>query len=903
MSHLSAVGLRAGNQALNSERDLVNTEEITPEASAASTATPSSAPRSSMLAVLVLSIVMAIGAGFWMLRPDSPDEPLPMVTTQAADVTPETQAELAATLRIQNKRLQLIEQEIYKQESSPWSGSTVSAARAEEIVHQVDALENVVNDPASNGIQLRQAGLDLDNLWHERFRSLRDFLEATREAPRLPDLPVKPSNLLVRFPHNAGVEAYYQNYLLLQQRVERLKSLRIRAFDSDLSGRAERVKRITLLRFSCLRRLSDLGASLLVESPTTWWQEVRFELHTYATRKRALFYLTLAKYRQSTGGGTAWAMHLAFEAGLSGLELLVLLLALGAAQRRTHQTPPHLGGALPWAGVWVLALGIEWQMTGGLCEALRPLAGLAAIFARYRAYLQIAEGPLLTWIANSSLGQRVGVRTYARNSLRWLGLFFLIKGWVLLLVLAAAAPGVLMLFIRDLFSLFFQLFCWWGAWRWRHELAWALRHLIPGPLGSLAATGCESTWLGWVIAPLSVPLLLLISMIYSLVRWSNRFEWGRQLSAQILRRWMESTSEGPGPEYFPLPDVYRDAFLSFKTDTIQAWDRCDTSFRKELEGAIEDWLEGRSLEAFVVLHGPFGTGRSAVVEHLHKHFSKRLEVVTLRTPDRICSGQVLIEWLSQGLGVSPGNADEITARLDERPATLLLVPEAHRLFLSSVEGFGAFQKMTRLIARHRRNLFWCPILPSQTMHFLQMALSGEAALSRALRFPRWTEATLREMILEHHRATAYPMQFSPAVMRAAEATPGATAEGHYFRILREISVGNPTLARDLWLASCRVDANGQLVVGLPPRNPPSTLPGLPAAATFLLASLMRHGDLTQEEAIRSTGLPQNQVYLAWERCLEMGILFTLTPERVCVGRRWLLDVSHYLKERNLLDGQ
>ena len=70
----------------------VNTEEITPEARAASTATPSSAPRSSMLAVLVLSIVMAIGAGFWMLRPDSPDEPLPMVTTQAADVTPETQA-------------------------------------------------------------------------------------------------------------------------------------------------------------------------------------------------------------------------------------------------------------------------------------------------------------------------------------------------------------------------------------------------------------------------------------------------------------------------------------------------------------------------------------------------------------------------------------------------------------------------------------------------------------------------------------------------------------------------------------------------------------------------------------------------------------------------------------------
>ncbi|MBT9586290.1 hypothetical protein IV102_23310 [bacterium] len=881
----------------------MNTEESTPEAFEPPTATLSSAPRPSLLVVVVLVIAITLGISV-LLRNNESDEPLPVITTQASDISPESHSELAATLTSLQKRLQLVEQEVYRQEASPWAGQTVSKARAEEIVHQVDALESVVRDPASNGIQLRQSAFDLDNLWHDRFRALRDFLQATRVAPRLPQLPPKPSTLMVRFPHNAQVEAYYQDYVSLQERIEKLASLRVRAFDSDLSSRAERVKRITLLRFSCLQRLSDLGATLLVESPTLWWQEVRFELHTYPTRKRALFYLILAKYRQSTGGGTAWGMHLAFEAAISVLELLFLVLALGAVQRRTGQSPPHLGGALPWVGIWALALGIEWQMTGGLCEALRPLASLAAIFARYRAYLQIAEGPLLTMIANSALGQRVGVRTYARNSLRWLGIFFLIEGWTLLIVLAAAAPGLLLIFTRELFALFFKAFCLWGAWRWRQELAWALRHLLPGPLGNLAGTGCESAWLGWLIAPLSVPLLLLLALLYSLVRWINRFEWGRQISAQVLRRWMESASDGPGPQYFPLPDAYRQSFLAFKTNTIQAWDHCDSSFRQDLEQAIEDWLEGRSLEAFVVLHGPFGTGRSAVSEHLHQRFSERLEVVTLKTPDRLCTGPALLEWLAQGLGVSSSKKpDDIAAELDERRPTLVLVPEAHRLFLSSVEGFGAFQKMTRLMARHRRNLFWCPILPSQTMHFLQMALSGEAALSRALRFPRWTEAALREMILEHHRATAYPMHFSPAVMRAAEATPGASAEGHYFRILREISVGNPTLARDLWLASCKVNAEGQVVVGLPPRNPPSLLPGLPSAATFLLASLMRHGDLTQEEAIRSTGLPQNQVYLAWERCLEMGIFFSLTPQRACVGRRWLLDVSHYLKERNLLDGQ
>jgi hypothetical protein len=849
--------------------------------------------------------MILFGGGFWLVRNHlGRDEPLPTITSEAADISDESHAELDITLARHRQRLQRIREEIERQQARPWLGMTVSRARAEEILRQLDAIETVVDDPSSNGFQLRQSALELDSLWQERYRSLRDFLATTRVAPLLPAMPARPANLLARFPRDARVTAYYQEYLLVQEQVERLNSVRLRAYDTDLSGRAERVKRATWMRYRCLNRLSELGASLLMEDPARWWREVRFELHTYPTRKQGLWYLTLAKYRQTTGGGAAWAMRLAGELALSAVQLLLLVLALGWALRATRNQPPSLAGALPWAVAWAVATAVEWKLMSGLCEALRPLAATGALYARYRAYLQIAEGPLLTLVANSSLGQRVGVRTYARKSLRWLGVFFLIEGCTGAVILALAAPGILLLSVQATFALLLQILILWGAWMWRHELAWALRHMMPGSMGKLAARGCESPWLGWLIAPLSLPWLLSLALLYSLVRWSNRFEWGRQLSAQVLRRWMEASSDGPGPQYFPLPDGYRDAFLAHQSDPLPAWDQADAGFRASLESMIQEWLERKNLEACVLLHGPFGTGRSAVLKHLESHFQSRLMVVSLPTPERICSTVELLRWLAAGLGAdSPKSLDDLAAQMDRRPPTLVLLPQAHRLFLSTVEGFGAFRTLTRLIARCRRNLFWCPVLPSQSMHYVHMALSGEASLVRSLRFPRWTENALREMILAHHQATDRPHRFAPAVMRAAEATPGATAEGHYFRVLREVSAGNPTLARDLWLASAKVDPEGVVVTGLPPRNPPYVLPGLPLPATFLLASLMRHGDLTREEAILSTGLPENQVFLAWERCLELGLLFALSEERACLSRHWLLDVSHYLKERNLLDGQ
>jgi len=173
----------------------------------------------------------------------------------------------------------------------------------------------------------------------------------------------------------------------------------------------------------------------------------------------------------------------------------------------------------------------------------------------------------------------------------------------------------------------------------------------------------------------------------------------------------------------------------------------------------------------------------------------------------------------------------------------------------------------------------------------------------SLQLPRWSEASLRAMLLQRHGLAGGELRYSAAVLRAAEATPGVSPETSYFHILRELSGGNPLVARELWLESARLDPDGTVVVGLPPRKPSSQLVALPPAASYVLAAVMRHGELSLEEAARVTALPASALYAAWERCQEIGALGPEGGLGLSISRSWRADVGYYLRERNLLDGE
>lgn len=856
-------------------------------------------------AFAVVLLLMVAGAWYW-LRPWStfqpPDAPQPEMTTRAANLSDAARAELLAELKVRQEGLDLFEQHLKQAEAKDRSDLTVPPATVEEVTRKIDLIGARLADPTTDFVQLRHAREEVRDLWRDRATSLERYL-AMGPRSDLPVLPPRESSLTSRLVGDPQADAYLSHYARLAEALKRLTATSNEAFDADLAGRAERLTRVVWLRYRVLTRMASLNWMALFESPGPWLDDCLFELGKYPERKYGLYLLARSRLERRVGGGRAFWLEFAREVGLALLGLVLLSTVLAAADRRDRAHPPGLRGLGTWLLVWpVCQLGLA-LVSSGVAECLRPVFLLGSLYALYRAYLQLAMGPLLGAIVHSQVGQKVGVRTRAQRDLRLLGRAMWLQATFNAVLLSLAGPGLLLATSVVLTRLLVQFLYWMLAWSWRVELGEALAALLPGSPRLAAWLGglCSSALPGLVLAPLAVPLVMALGLLHWLVRRTVRYDWAKRMSAGVLIRWME-TSRHLEAGQSPLSPAYRESFLAHSPAVVEAWDASVPGFRTHLEGAVSAWNQGHGADSLMVVHGPNGSGRERVADHLEELFSPSLRVLRLEFKERLHSWAELLPLLCGLFQVEATSLEELSERLAEQPRTLVLVPQAQRMFLAALGGFEAIDQLIRLISGARRNCFWCLIMTTQSQRYLRLALSERWNVALSLGMPRWTEGALRQALLARHQAGGGELHYAPAVMRAAEATPGVTPESFYFHILREVSGGNPTVAAELWLDSARLDSQDHVVVGLPPRKPAHLLVALAPAASYLLAAIMRHGELTREQAARVTALPASQLVLAWERCQEIGVLTALGGPGLSISRSWLVDVAHFLRERNLLDG-
>ncbi|MBN9416056.1 MAG: hypothetical protein J0I12_11495 [Candidatus Eremiobacteraeota bacterium] len=862
-------------------------------------------PQGQGRALAVVLLLVAAVAWIW-LRPwsslEPPDDPQPEITTQATSLSEAEHATLLAELKVREENLDLFEQQLKAAEAKDGSNLTVPAATVKEIVRKLDSIGGRLDSPQLDFVQLRHTREEIRDLWQDRAVSLKRFLAVGARG----DLPVQPPlehSLVSRLSGDPQAEAYVQHYQRLAEQLRRLTLASTEAFDADLAGRVERLKEVVWLRYRVLRRMSDVNWMALFESPGPWLDDCLFELRNYPDRKYGLYLLARSRLERRVGYGRAFWLELGQEVGLALLGLILLSSALVAADRREQVQTTGLRGVWTWVLVWpVCQLGLV-MVSEGVAECLRPIFLLGQVFAFYRAYLQLADGPLLQAIVHSQVGQKVGVRTRALRDLRLLGRAFWLQASLNTVLMALAGPGILVATCEVLTGFLVQFLYWMLSWSWRVELGEALAAMLPGSprLGSWFGSLCSSPLLGLVLAPLAVPVVMALGLLHWLVRRTVRYDWAKRMSTGVLMRWMESSRQQEAG-LLPLSADYRQAFLASTAVPIEAWDLSAPGFRPQLEGAVRSWSEGRGSESLMVVHGPNGSGRDRVVEHLEDQFSADLRVLKLEIPERVTTAQALLRHLQALVQVEAPSWEALAESLQEQPRTLVIVPQSQRLFLAALGGFEAMDQLLRFMTGTRKNFFWCLVMTSQSQRYLRLALSDRWYVALTLAVPRWSEGALGQMLLARHGGAGGTLRYSQAVLRAAEATPGVSAESFYFHILREVSGGNPTVASELWLEATRVNAEGEVVVGLPSRKPAYLLTTLAPAAGYLLAAVMRHGELTRDQAARVTALPISQLVLAWERCQEIGILADLGGPGLSISRGWLVDVAHFLRERNLLDG-
>ena len=566
------------------------------------------------------------------------------------------------------------------------------------------------------------------------------------------------------------------------------------------------------------------------------------------------------------------ALH-SFSLGVLNLLAAILLtLAIG-------------GGAplLAWLGWLVLAVAV-WRLV--------PLAHLLVFSSPedHRPSLRVVSGNTNALVLHSArllvgwwLVARL-VRSGTQNLLQTDRLTELVA------VLAAVA--------------FWSIVAWlvhrWGPW-------------IIAAFSAEAGTGRVAVWIGqksdgrltgFLRALLALGGLLTRALQQSsslLVHRQGRLAW---LGALVARRQLRD-SEGQPRE--PLDPAVGQRLRAARR--LRPW--LDGPLEK-LVTRRQTWLNERRRGA-VCLVADRGMGKDEVLARLAEGLpGGRLQ--TLSSDTRISGVQDAMGWLAGALGLGDVQGDLDPAQLAEALASLpgeprvLVLENLERLFQRSVGGFAALRSALEVVHASSDDHFWIVTMHGPTWNYLrsvpgafEAAVFGEV-IQLEPASPQQLEQWLEGCAAEAGLTLSYDRLAGTGEGSAAAGRERKRAARAYWRLLYELSAGNPSVAREQWLEGLAPGEHpDELETGLASVPTIADLSDLPDADLFVLVALVIHDRLRVANLSRVLNLEQAGVRATCRRLEARSVLWS-EEEQDLFGLRlsWTPAVQRLLRQKNFL---
>ena len=456
----------------------------------------------------------------------------------------------------------------------------------------------------------------------------------------------------------------------------------------------------------------------------------------------------------------------------------------------------------------------------------------------------------------------------------------------------------------------------WGAWEaveWREELAraWSKRF---GELEAGAAPGLErrvARWMGdsrwgFALSPLAV-LRLVIDWIESVLSdLSRRTDLRSLFEAWRLRRISRSESDSdPRPTELP-EDYLREFPLLPKLGDDDALLLPRSELVDEVLNQYGRWRESSGAEGSLGLVGEKGSGKTTLAGLVAQRLEDVL-IVQHTLGVKPTGREALFRALSPSLHVD--GVDDFADWIDglcAGPERVVILDEAHNIFLRTVGGFEAYDALLELVNSTSKQIFWIVIFNNFTWRFLSESRSRQHYFRRLLEMPAWSDEELRELIQRRHRQTGYEVEFDDALISGERSGSGRLelvegAEG-YFRLLRETSGGNPRIATRLWLSSLSVIGEKKLGVGAFREPSSDKLAKLSDDLCFALAAICQHENLSSDELRRVLNVPEGIASFAVQYLSEAGFVVSKdgSADRVTLSAPYYRQVLRTLRNKHLL---
>ncbi len=775
--------------------------------------------------------------------------------------------------------------------------------------------------------KLKRDYVDIVRLWRLIVDGIYTGVLRAFYAFNILDLPEFPKDVINAAKDTAAAEEYTTSYNNLVDTRTTLAKTAQWMLTAETDFAHQLIVQSGRVRSKILNELLKRGDSSPLKFDADYRRDFMRELKTVPSRWIALFYLNISDIQRKLELGLQGILELAGQ-----LLRFLLFLAIPivfwlilkktiAALRRTPSQIMGSGSAVALVGVfsrlsnqavpylrWVfviLAVEIGKALIAQtVFWELNIVLPYIQIYGVYRIFRQLVADALDAIPAQAELESQEEVQLKAEESAKTLGRFFLFSWFFLYAVESIVSRALVFLLAWKVVTISGILVAAFVANKWKYELAESIEGSLRGAFWKRLSNGCRGRFS--IIWSLPAMVVAIAIMLYRWMKaWGEHFDVYKKVSAQIFKQRIEMTVGTQEDESRILPTDYIEWFMPGQCDDQSVIVTPDHDIAVEVKDVIQKWRERALGERSLAIYGTQGSGKTYTLRRLEIEFPD-LNILKASIPPKLLTSESVNSFLGNLLNVSVESPASLLSTDKSMPKTLILLDDAHNLFLARVGGFQAFKTFIDLINAPTKNLFWCVTLNLYPWNYLERVFGRDRCFGYVKELPEWSENKIRELILVRHRKTEFRLSYDNilgAVGSRGRVGRISYVQSNFYRLLWQQSNGAPGPALYLWLSALRAEDSSMLSVGLPEGVDRSSFGYLPEDEIFVYTEVIRHGTVSDDEIVQATNLPEVVVRQALAEGIQNRILSRSEDGRYRVTSPFQKALISFLTFKNLLYGR
>lgn len=401
---------------------------------------------------------------------------------------------------------------------------------------------------------------------------------------------------------------------------------------------------------------------------------------------------------------------------------------------------------------------------------------------------------------------------------------------------------------------------------------------------------CEKNFSGLIVGRFFVvldycpkflrPTFLLLFIILFLavdiiIGMTENLEISKKISAKFFKKQIEKIEAEDGADN-KIPKDYKDNFSLKSLTTDREHVKNYSDLEATICGEVNEWINDKSGEHSVVVFGDKGIGKTTLLKKIDSSLSEneQLSVLYTKMPPKTLSKSSIREFVANFLGHDASQEKFDLYHFDKNleKNTVVIIDECQNVFLSQTGSFDAYYELINYLNINTEHIFWIMSFNKYSWLYLDRAFGRTQFFRKIFELSGWNDTQIKELIMRRHSQTNFKLSYDlliSATRSQDEIDKYASIELKFFKLLWELSRGNPRAALYLWMTALSRKSHNVLTVNIPKESSIEGMEHITDELMFVVAQVLKHENLSAHEIELTTnfqkGIVRNAIKIALER--------------------------------------